>query len=144
MKNTRVEELMSDEIVFIDPDATLEEAARKMEYIKCGVLPVGTPEKMEGIITDRDIVIRVLAKGKNPIHEFVKDHMTTDVYACRNNDYLEDATEKMQMHNVSRLPVRNENGHICGILSFGRILRHQTDPHDIANIIKHAVYKAVA
>lgn len=143
MHNTQVKDLMSENPVFIDPEGTMEEAADMMRQNDCGFLPVGTKDNIQGIITDRDIVIRVMAKGLSPF-EKVEAFMTEDVFACNEDDYLEDAAEKMRIHKVSRLLVRDHQGHAVGILSFGGILRQDANAEDVANVVKHATRKAVA
>jgi CBS domain-containing protein len=138
MRNAKVKDLMTSEAVLVTPDATLQEAATKMKDVDCGVLPVGTLDDVQGIITDRDIVIRAVSKGKDITKEKVMDYMTTQVFGCNENDTLEDAAEKMRMHKVSRLIVKNSKGTVKGILSFGGLLRKQADAEEIANIVKHA------
>lgn len=135
---TKVKELMTAHPEMISPNATLRQAAEKMEAVSCGALPVGTENKLKGIITDRDIVIRALAQGKNPMTEKVSSYMTEQVFGCNENDTLEDAAEKMQQHKVSRLVVRNREGKVTGILSFGGILRSDANPKEIASVVKHA------
>jgi CBS domain-containing protein len=140
---TTVKELMTPHPTLISPNATLEEAAQKMKNVDCGALPVGTENKLKGIITDRDIVIRALAGGKNPATEKVMDYMTKTVFACNENDTLEDAAEKMRQHKVSRLVVRNKEGRVTGILSFGGILRNDASAREVAGVVKHACGPAV-
>lgn len=135
---TKVKELMTPHPEFISANATLQEAAKKMEMINCGALPVGTKNQLIGIITDRDIVIRALACEKNPKTAKVGDFMSKEVYGCNENDALEDAAEKMLQHKVSRLVVRNKDSMVTGILSFGGILRNDANPKEIASIVKHA------
>ena len=135
---TQVKELMTSHPEMISPAATLDQAAKKMKAVKCGALPVGTENKLKGIITDRDIVIRALAEGKNPATEKVGDYMSDPVFACNEKDTLEDAAEKMQQHKVSRLVVRNHEGKVTGILSFGSILKNDANPKEVASIVKHA------
>lgn len=142
MHNTKVKDLMTSDPILITSESSLKEAAAKMKDVDCGVLPVGTKDKVEGIITDRDIVIRAIAKGKDPAKEKVKDYMTAKVYACNEDDYLEDAADKMREHKVSRLIVRNKQGKVAGILSFGGILRKNADADEVANVVKHATRKA--
>jgi CBS domain-containing protein len=135
---TQVQELMTSHPEMISPSATLQQAAKRMKAVKCGALPVGTENKLKGIITDRDIVIRALAEGKSPAKELVGDYMSTPVFACNEMDTLEDAAEKMQEHKVSRLVVRNHEGRVTGILSFGSILKNDANPKEVASIVKHA------
>jgi CBS domain-containing protein len=133
-----VKELMTSHPEMISPNATLLQAARKMEAVDCGALPVGTANNLKGIITDRDIVIRALAHGKNPTTEKVSGYMTENAYACNEQDSIEDASEKMRQYKVSRLIVQNKEGRVTGILSFGGILRNDATPAEIVGAIKHA------
>lgn len=142
MKNTKVKELMTGDPVVVSPEASLKEAAAKMKSVDCGVLPVGTEDRLLGMITDRDIVIRAVAAGKDPAKEKVADYMTGKVYSCSEEDYLEDAADKMREHGVSRLMVKNRQGRVRGILSFGCILRRNANAEEVANVVKHAVRPA--
>ena len=144
MQNTKVKDLMTENPAMINPESTLQEAAQKMQNVDCGVLPVGTENKLEGIITDRDIVIRAIAKGANPATEKVRAYMTGTVYGCNEDDYLEDAADKMRDHAVSRLVVKNHVGKVTGVLSFGGILRKNANAEEVANVVKHATHKAAA
>jgi len=144
MHKTLVSELMTETVVRVGADDNLTTAAHKMKEADCGVLPVGSGDDLQGMITDRDIVIRALAEGKNPAEAKVGDYMTDKVYACNEEDFLEDAADKMRSHNVSRLIVRNHKGQVTGILSFGNILRKNADAEEVAKVVERAVYKVVA
>lgn len=136
---TKVKNLMTKNPSIISPNATLQEAAQRMEEINCGILPVGSQKHPEGIITDRDIVIRAVSQGRNTTKEKVGDYMSTKVYFCNENDSLEQAADKMHQHQVSRLVVKDDKGGVSGILSFGCILRKDTSASEIADVIEHAV-----
>lgn len=138
MKTAKVRDVMTANPVMIDPDATLQQAAELMKFIDCGMLPVGTKNDLDGVITDRDIVIRAIAQGVNPAQAPVRDHMTTRVCTCNEDDLLEEATAKLRKFRVSRLLVKNGDGKVTGILSIGIILRREADPNDIAELVKHA------
>jgi signal-transduction protein with cAMP-binding, CBS, and nucleotidyltransferase domain len=142
MKNIKVKDCMTEHPVLITPDTTLASAAQKMKEMKCGFLPVGTRGKMSGIITDRDIVVRAIAEGRNPMFETVADYMTHQVYACSENDFLEDAIDKMFEHKVSRLVVKNAKHSVVGVLSYGGILRQEATPGEISVLLKHALFPA--
>lgn len=144
MRNTEVKELMTKHPVLINTDTTLKEAAEFMRDIDCGVLPIGNEDKLEGMLTDRDIVVRAVAKGKDPEKEKVKDYMTKNVYYCEENDTLEQAADKMREHNVSRLIVRDESGKTCGILTFGCILRNNKNTEETNNVVEHAIRRKAA
>lgn len=138
MSMAKVKDFMTLDIEMIDPEATLEQAAIAMKRVDCGILPVGSNGKIEGVITDRDIVVRALAsEGEFKKSASVKSFMTCHAYACNENDSLEDAIEKMRDHKVGRLLVRDNHANVVGILSFGGLLRRQADPTEVSNIIKH-------
>src|SRR5687768_1646915 len=103
---TKAKDLMTPNPVTIASDRTLREAAQEMEDIDCGVLPVGTWDKLEGMITDRDIVVRAIANGKDVNTEKVQDYMTPEVFYCNADDTLEQVAEQMRTHQVTRLVVK--------------------------------------
>ncbi len=142
MTATRVKDLMECSPEMISPEATLQEAAQKMQKIDCGFLPVGTDKAPEGIITDRDIVIRAIADGKDPRTEKVRDYMTEEVCACTEDNSLEDAAKIMNENAVSRLVVKNAQGTICGVLTFGHILRTNDNRAETNTIVEQATGKA--
>jgi len=149
MKNTsqnttKVRELMNQKPILVGPDETLQEAARKMKETNCGVLPVGSENNVQGIITDRDIIIRAISAGKNPATEKVGDYMTTKICACSENDSLTEAAETMHENDVSRLVVTNDIGKVCGILSFGHILRKHHNQNEVVEVVACATGKKVA
>ena len=144
MQNTKVKELMTKNPIIISPDATLRYAAETMKDIDCGFLPIGSKDKLKGIITDRDIITRGIATGADPELDTVQDYMTFDAFGCNEEDFLEDAADKMRQHKVGRLIVKNDRGDVTGILSFGGILRKNADAQEVANVVKRATRKAVA
>jgi CBS domain-containing protein len=135
MPNTPVKELMEERIIMVPPESTLYEAARKMQETGCGCLLVGVGNKPDGVITDRDIVVRALARGGDPALEKVADHMTSDLVTCAAADTLAQAAEAMREHSVSRMVVTDGDGHAVGILSFGRLLRNHDDPEEVTQIV---------
>lgn len=137
--STQVKDIMRKNPVLISPNSTLQDAAKKMRDIECGVLPVGIEDKLEGIITDRDIVTRAVSRGKNIAKELVKDYMTPELYSCNETDTLEKAVDKMRTHKINRILVRDVAGKLTGILSFGGILRRNKDDKEVANVVKHAM-----
>ena len=137
--NTQVKDLMKKNPVLISPLSTLQDAAKKMRDIECGVLPVGTADRLEGVITDRDIVTRAVSRGKNIAKELVRDYMTPEIFSCHETDTLEKAIDKMRTHKINRILVRNATGKLTGILSFGGILKKNKDNAEVANVVKHVL-----
>lgn len=134
----KVHELMQKRPALIAPTATLQEAAQKMKTIDCGFLPVGSENSVQGIITDRDIVIRALAEGKDPRQEKVSDYMTQKVCSCSETEHLDGAADKMIKDNVSRLVIINDEGSVTGILTFGQILRANEKNKAIDEVVECA------
>ena len=141
---TKVKNVMTNHPVMIDPETTLKEAAQKMEELDCGILPVGTKDEQEGIITDRDIVIRAVSRGKDVNTEKVKDYMTADVCCCSADDTIEQAADIMRVQNINRLLVKDEGDQICGIITFGTIVRKTPDTKEKSNAVEHAVKNKAA
>lgn len=136
MQGTRVKELMEEMIITVPPEATLADAARLMKDNNCGCLLVGDGgTRPEGVITDRDIVVRALARDVDPAVEKVRDTMTGFVTSCTLDDTLAQAAELMRENAVSRMVVTDAEGHACGILSFGRILRNHDDADELAEVV---------
>ena len=137
----KVEDFLSPRVIFINADSTLQEAAMKMKNHDCGFLPVGDQNHVEGVITDRDIIVRAVCEGKDLAKTKVKDFMTSPAISCNVLDGLQDAVEKMHAHKISRLVVKNSFGTVMGILSFGNLLTKESDAHDVANVVMHSLRK---
>lgn len=141
---TQVKDLMKKNPVIIPADTTLKDAAKKMKSVDCGILPVGTKDKIEGIITDRDIVIRGVAEGVDVESATVSQCMTSGICCCSEEDTLDEAAEQMRRHDVSRLLVKDNSGQICGILTFGSILRKDDSLAEIGKVVESAIGRKVA
>jgi CBS domain-containing protein len=135
---SRVKDVMTPCPQLMSPAATLQQAARKMATTTCGALPVGTPDKFQGIITS-DIVVQAIAQGKNAAKEVVAGFMDPEAPDCYENDTLESAAEIMHLRKSSRLIVRNRQGKVTGILSFEALLCDDIGPEQLARIVKHTI-----
>jgi CBS domain-containing protein len=144
MQQTFVKDVMTPNPKVISRNTTLREAAQVMAQLECGVLPVGQGEDIEGIITDRDIVIRAIAKGVDVNTENVARVMTDDVCYCEAGDSLQEAAKKMGREQVNRLLVRDKNGSLCGIVTFGSMLRKDDDLEELTEIVACAHGKRAA
>jgi CBS domain-containing protein len=144
MLQTRVKDLMKKNPDVISPTATLKEAAQKMESVNCGILPVGTPDKLEGVITDRDIVLRAVAKGKDVNKEKVADYMTEEICACQENDTPDRVAGIMREHGINRVVVQDADGKMLGIVTFGHIIWKNPSMTEIATAIECAVGRKAA
>ncbi len=115
-----VSEVMTPQVVTAKPSSSITEVAQTMARIESGALPVVDDDKLVGLITDRDIVIRVIAEGLG-LDTKVADVMTEGVETCREDDNVADAAAKMGSHQIRRLVVLNDQGKLAGMLSLGDI-----------------------
>jgi CBS domain-containing protein len=114
----KVSEVMTHDVRIARPDDTVEQAASIMAEIDAGVLPVGDNDRLIGMITDRDIAIRCVAKGKGPDAK-VREIMSEEVKYCFADQDIEEAAESMGNLQVRRLPVVDRNKRLVGIVSLG-------------------------
>lgn len=118
----KVADLMTRHVEFIEPDKTAQDAAALMGELDVSALPIGSPEDLTGIITDRDLLYRVLAEGKDPRRTRVSDVATKLVFTCGPDDPLTTAMDLMASHNIRRLPVTN-GGQVVGWLTLSDLSR---------------------
>src|SRR6266542_2382752 len=104
----KVSEAMTRDVRVASPEETLRQAAKTMASLDAGVLPVGENDHLIGMITDRDIAIRGIARGKGPKAK-VRDVMTEDVKYCFDDQEVEDVTHNMADIQVRCLPVLNRD-----------------------------------
>jgi len=117
-KNDRqVRDVMTPDPVTVSEGDTVREAARIMAREDTGVVPVVEGKKVIGMITDRDIVVRLVAEGKDPASAHVNEAMTKSVRAVKENDTITDVLNVMSGSQVRRVPVVNDRNEIVGIVS---------------------------
>ncbi|MDQ3379637.1 MAG: CBS domain-containing protein [Actinomycetota bacterium] len=114
---TKVREAMTARPRCVTPETTLKQVAEVMESEDIGAVPVVDGEQLSGMITDRDIVIRAVAKGKNPDGMPVREIFSREVVTVGPDDDLSDALQLMASHQVRRLPVVDAENKLVGIVS---------------------------
>ena len=115
----QLRDVMTRDVEVVHPDATVEEAAEKMEALNVGPLPVCDGRRLVGMITDRDITVRAVAAGVGPGEARVRDVMTPEVaYAFEDQDVRE-AERIMQERQIRRLPILDRDKRLVGIVSLG-------------------------
>jgi CBS domain-containing protein len=103
----------------VRPNNSLQQAAHKMKCLDVGPLPVCDEDHLVGIITDRDITVRAVAKACDALLTTVEEVMTPDVVYCYEDDEVEDAARLMRDHQIRRLVVLNRDRRLAGIVSLG-------------------------
>ncbi|MEW6752711.1 MAG: CBS domain-containing protein [Candidatus Latescibacterota bacterium] len=113
-------ELMTEEVVCCEPQDTVRDAARLMKEHKVGSVPVcrsADSRKLLGIVTDRDLVLDVIALDRDPRGTAIADVMTTDLVTCLPEDNAREAMEKMARYQVRRIPVVDPQGSLLGMVA---------------------------
>lgn len=119
----RVSEVMSTVVEFVEPDVTVAEAAALMGELDVGALPVGSAKKLEGVITDRDILYRLVSRGLDPSTVRLTDIVSRPVIVCRDSDSVRSAMDLMAANHIRRLAVENEIGRVVGWLTLSDLSR---------------------
>lgn len=114
----KVRDVMTSQVETVTPNCTIEEIARLMKSNDVGSIPVCEGKKVLGMITDRDIVIKVLADGKNLQSVSAKDIMNSDVITVTSDQDVHEAARVMADYQIRRLPVIDQ-GKIVGIVALG-------------------------
>jgi len=116
----RIQELMTPNPTCCTPDTNLRDVARLMVDCDCGQIPVVSSLqdlRPIGVVTDRDIVCRTVAQGKNPLDFAARDCMTSPVWTVALDTSVEECCRLMEQHQVRRLLAIDANGRCCGIVS---------------------------
>jgi CBS domain-containing protein len=116
-----INEVMTRNVRIASPNDTLQAAAQMMDENDFGMLPVSENDQLIGMLSDRDITIRAVAKGLSPEHSKVRDVMTSEVKYVYDDESIEDAARNMSDLQVRRLPVLNREKRLVGIVSLGDI-----------------------
>jgi len=119
----RVADVMSGDVEFIAADALAKDAAVLMGELDVGALPVGTPDRLEGVVTDRDLLYRVVARGLDCATVRLRDVLSQPVVFCAEEDSVQSAMDKMAANQVRRLPVLNGNGVVTGWITLADLAR---------------------
>jgi CBS domain-containing protein len=122
----KVSEVMTREVQTVQPHQPVQEAANFMLSADAGSIPVTEGDRLIGMITDRDIAVRGIAKGYGPDTP-VRELMTDDLVIVRVDDDVQDAATKMSEAQVRRLPVIDQDERLCGIVSLGDLSREADD-----------------
>ncbi|MCX8199923.1 MAG: CBS domain-containing protein [Candidatus Micrarchaeota archaeon] len=124
LKNdVRVSELMQKEVVTIPDYATVRDAAIKMRDKGIGSVVIVKDNQGIGILTDRDIVVRVVSSMKDPEMVLVREIMSTNIIFVHTDTPINDAASLMVRHSIKKLPVTDKKGNLVGILTYTDLLR---------------------
>ena len=123
----KISELMSPNPCTIEADKPVAYAARMMKDEDVGLAPIVEGERLVGTLTDRDIVTRVIAEGKDPQSVMVREVASTDVVTIDPQQDLDEALRLMASNQVRRLPVVEEDGRLVGVVAQADVAREAKD-----------------
>ncbi len=123
----QINEIMTPTVHLADPNMTIRDAARRMRADNVGALPVGENDRLIGMITDRDIVVRAVADERAAGNTTVREVMSEGICYCFADDDAEGAAQIMAKHQVRRLPVLNRAKRLVGVLSLADLGRSEDE-----------------
>ena len=130
---TTVAEVMTRDVRTLGPDDSVVDAARCMDELNVGVIPVCQGEKLVGVVTDRDIVVRGVAQQGSVGSMKLADVMSAHVRCAHEDDELDRVLSEMAEAQIRRMPVVDGNGRLIGIVSLGDIAaKNPEDEADVA------------
>jgi CBS domain-containing protein len=160
--HVRCRDIMTRDVTVATRETTLDAVARMMRDEDTGVIPVverapnltdlaeterpdvnriesnvaGSSGKLIGLLTDRDIVVRALAEGKDPRTVRAEEIMTTDIHTAQPNDRVVEAVRKMGDKQVRRIPIVDRDGTLRGIISMADVALETEDDHELAEALE--------
>jgi CBS domain-containing protein len=115
----QIQDVMTADVSFVTPDTSILEIARKMRDGDIGATPVIENQRLAGMVTDRDIVVRVLAEGGDVRTKTARDAMSPGILYCYADDTVEAVLENMGDQQIRRLPVVDREKRLVGVVSLG-------------------------
>ena len=136
---TKCSDVMTRNPVSARPDDTVASVARLMKENDIGPVPIvddNKSKKLVGIVTDRDLAIKVVAAGRDPQSTPVKEVMTTNVITCHDDDDIETALDAMSTQQLRRIPVVDDGNMLLGIIAQADIATRMDSPEKTGEVVK--------
>ena len=140
----QVRDFMTKNPNFCTPDTKIHEVARMMVECNCGLIPVVESRENpipQGAVTDRDIVCRLVAEGRNPLECTASDSMTRPAIIINANADVEECIDLMERHHIRRLEVVDDDGRLTGMIALADIAR--VLPQERAGEVMHEVSRDI-
>ena len=132
-------DVMTEKVVFCYPGDKVVKAAKKMKKADIGSLPIvenKENKKLTGILTDRDLALKVIGKGRNPKSTKIKKVMTKNVVTCRTTDDVQKVLNMMAEHQLRRIPVVDKNNRVVGVIAQADVATRLNQPSLTAAMVK--------
>jgi CBS domain-containing protein len=129
-------DIMTPDPACCTASTSVDEIAKLMVQNNCGEIPVvDAADRVIGVVTDRDIVCRIVASGKNPIGHTAAECMSTDVVTVESTTSLDAVLATMEKHQIRRVPVIGGDGCCAGIISQADLARTERE-HEVAELVR--------
>lgn len=136
----RVEEIMTRTLEVVSPELSVRDVATRMRDRNIGACPVCEEGMLLGMVTDRDLAMRVLAEGRDPETTRVQDVMSTDVASCAPDDRIDDVLLILAGRQVRRVPVVSVDGRLVGLVTIGKVA--ESDCEASGEVLKEVLQPA--
>lgn len=136
---TTCSDVMTTDLVCAQADDTVVSVAQLMKEQDVGPIPIVddvTTKRLRGIVTDRDLAMKVVAEGRDPNNTRVSEVMTSDVVTVRQDDDIQAALDAMSQHQLRRILVVNENENLVGIIAQADIATRMNKPEQTGEVVK--------
>ena len=135
--DTPVSAVMTPDPKRVTADQPAQDAAFIMREQDCGLVPVvDEDDRLVGVVTDRDLVLRIMCAGLRPDETKVDEAMTHRVHMAKANDSVSDVHKIMSLYQVRRVPVVNETGRLTGIVALADVARHCETPQTLGMTVE--------
>lgn len=134
----QVREIMTRDPGVCTPETRIQDVARMMVDHDCGEIPVVESDRSKrpvGVVTDRDIAVRVVAEGRDPARTVARDCMSSPVHTVTPDTEVQSACQILEQHQVRRVPVVDQRGEICGVVSQADIATFASE-RDTAEVVR--------
>lgn len=132
----KIKEIMTPYVESITPEATVQDAAMKMKDMNVGSIPVCDGGTLVGMITDRDLVVRVLAEGRDHKEVAVSEVMTPDIVYCLEDDETAKASQIMADRQIRRLPVLSFEEKLVGIITLADLATRVSEGRSSSEVLE--------
>jgi CBS domain-containing protein len=136
---TKCSEVMTRNLVCAEPGDSVANVARLMKENDIGPIPIvetQNSKKLVGIVTDRDLAMKVVAEGRDPRTTPVREVMTTSVVTCRDDDDIQTAMDTMATQQLRRVPVVDDGNTLIGIIAQADIATRVDKPEKTGEVVK--------
>ena len=139
MNTKKCRDVMTEDLVFCTPGDAVSEVAKMMKREDIGPVLIVDSERSKtlvGIVTDRDLAIKVVGEGRDPKNTKVEDVMTRKLVTCHADDNIENALKAMVQYQLRRIPVVDENMKLVGIISQADVATRVDEPERTAEVVR--------